>query len=318
MTKLFQQKEWLSFDEALRYARTITKDEITEKDLLSILLEKQVPIRIMQTSSSCCVGEDISFGYLFFRKDDIDAFNLICLRDVDYDELNNNGWQIEDGFLMPLDGRLHLFDFYLNISSIDVRHIGYFYNYEEYECLPVVLDVKSEEFKKNITMTLYYFTEPIENSHEIKPRNLIRLSWERLITKTHRPRGHIGLDGAFIKPFFNRMAIDKLLIPDAIDGQEVLLLKKENDALKLRVLDLERKLKQRVDIREERTYQNLIIALLDYIKGDSSLGIDAHPYFETETQLIDFIAEKYRDYHGLSKSNLSRKIPQIKESFKKQ
>ena len=104
----------------------------------------------------------------------------------------------------------------------------------------------------------------------------------------------------------------------AIGGQEVLLLKKENDALKLRVLDLERKLKQRVDIREERTYQNLIIALLDYIKGDSSLGIDAHPYFETETQLIDFIAEKYRDYHGLSKSNLSRKIPQIKESFKKQ
>jgi hypothetical protein len=318
MTKLFQQKEWLSFNDALRYARSITKDEITEKDLLPILLEKQVPIRIMQTSSSCCVGEDISFGYLFFGKDDIDAFNLHFLLDVDFDELNNNGWQIEDGFLIPLDGRLRLIDFYLNISSIDVRHIGYFFNYEEYDYLPVVLDVKTQDHEKNLTMTMYYFIDYTEQDSIKKTKNLHRLTWKDLITKTHKFRGHWGLDGAFIKPFFNRMAIDKLLIPDAIDGQEVLLLKKENDALKLRVLDLERKLKQRVDIREERTYQNLIIALLDYIKGDSSLGIDAHPYFETETQLIDFIAEKYRDYHGLSKSNLSRKIPQIKESFKKQ
>lgn len=315
MTKLFQQKEWLSFDDALRYARAITKDEITEKDLLPVLFEKKVSISIMQKNSDLWFGDESSNGYLFFSKNSNYPTKLNVLT-VNFEELNKIGWQVEDGYLMPLDGKYLSFDFDLDLLS--VRHVGYFYNREQYEYEPVILDVSFKDTKDVIPATLYFFTH--NNQQESFPYSectLIKLSWSRLLNKTHKFRGHIGLDGAFIKPHFNRMEIDKLLFPDAIDNKEILLLKKENDELKLKVLDLERKLNNRIDIREERTYQNFIVALLDYIKG-SPLGIDKHPHFMTETKLIDFIDEKFKGYQGLSKSNLSRKLPNIKEAFKKQ
>jgi hypothetical protein len=320
MTKLFQQKEWLSFDDALRYASAITKEEITEKDLLPVLLEKKVSIRIMQKNPNLCFGCESSNGYLFFSKNSSHKTNLNVLT-VDFDELNKNSWQVEDGYMMPLDGKYLSFDFELDLLS--VRHIGYFYNREQYDYEPVVLDVAFKDTQDVVHATLYFVSLNHNNQDESSQFNynqchLIRLSWDRLLSKTHKFRGHIGLDGAFIKPYFNRMEIDKLLFPDAIDNQEILLLKQQNDELKLKILDLERKLSKRIDVREQTTCQNLIVALLDYIKGESAFFPEKHQSFENVTKLIDLIDDKYKGYDGLTKSNLSRKIPAIEKWFNQQ
>ncbi len=93
----------------------------------------------------------------------------------------------------------------------------------------------------------------------------------------------------------------------------------ERDSLRKMVDDLAEKSKA-ADIPDERsktTYQNIIAALLDCIAGDVQ-NVVKHPSFESEAKLIDTICDQYRGYGGLSKSNLSRKFPEAKQSMKKQ
>jgi len=90
----------------------------------------------------------------------------------------------------------------------------------------------------------------------------------------------------------------------------------ENEDLKAKVAELEKKLSKRIDVREQTTYQNLIVALLDCINGDSN--IEKHPSFDREQDLINFLDKKYEGYYGLTQSNLSKKLPKIKDFVKKQ
>lgn len=66
--------------------------------------------------------------------------------------------------------------------------------------------------------------------------------------------------------------------------------------------------------KSEASYLRIIGALLEYIKGDAP-GIDKHPAFVSEAQLIEFFNEQYDGYEGLSQSNLSRKFPLAKRTL---
>lgn len=66
--------------------------------------------------------------------------------------------------------------------------------------------------------------------------------------------------------------------------------------------------------REETTYLNIIAVLLEYIEGNFP-GIQKHPSFVNEAQLIEKIADLYKGYSGLSQSTLSRKFPEAKRSI---
>lgn len=93
----------------------------------------------------------------------------------------------------------------------------------------------------------------------------------------------------------------------------------ERDSLRKMVDDLTIKL-QSAGVpgeRAETSYLNMIAALLDCIAGHLP-GVNKHPSFESETKLIEAIDEHYRGYGGLSKSNLSRKIPEAKRNLKNQ
>ena len=66
--------------------------------------------------------------------------------------------------------------------------------------------------------------------------------------------------------------------------------------------------------KSELSYLRIIAALLEYIEGDVS-GIEKHPAFSTEAKLIEFLANRYNGYEGLSQSNLSRKFPVAKRAL---
>lgn len=68
--------------------------------------------------------------------------------------------------------------------------------------------------------------------------------------------------------------------------------------------------------RAEETYLNIIGALFEYIAGEAP-GIDKHPSYVNQTQLIQYLSEKYKGINGMSESNLSRKIPEAKVSVQK-
>lgn len=94
----------------------------------------------------------------------------------------------------------------------------------------------------------------------------------------------------------------------------------KNTELLERVRELESQLDQsgvgsgQLNERSERTYRNIVAALLDCVSGKAP-GKGPHPDFESEKKLIEFIAEKYAGIPGLSESNLSRKFPEAKRSL---
>lgn len=69
--------------------------------------------------------------------------------------------------------------------------------------------------------------------------------------------------------------------------------------------------------RERKTYQNIIVALLDCINGKLA-QIEKHPSFASEADMIATIEKYFKGYQGLSKTTLERKFADAKKSFKEQ
>jgi hypothetical protein len=94
----------------------------------------------------------------------------------------------------------------------------------------------------------------------------------------------------------------------------------ENNRLKQELAATETKDSPRdnrsLSLRERRTMLNIIAALLDVINGRAP-GVDAHPEFESEARLIEYLDEKYQGFYGLSSSNLQRKFPEAKRSLQR-
>ena len=80
---------------------------------------------------------------------------------------------------------------------------------------------------------------------------------------------------------------------------------------------LSNKLKQfdgvQLEPRAERTYLNIIFALLDCIVGRFK-----EEKFRSEAQLRELIDEKFHGYYGLSSSTLGKKFALAKKSFNDQ
>lgn len=68
-----------------------------------------------------------------------------------------------------------------------------------------------------------------------------------------------------------------------------------------------------IDTRKEKTYQIIIGALLEFIKGDAP-GTDAHPNFKSEAKMIELF-DSY-GLPGLSKSTLERRLSEAKKALK--
>ncbi|MDO8415956.1 MAG: hypothetical protein Q7S87_07060 [Agitococcus sp.] len=317
MTKLLQNKEWLSFDEALRYACAVTGETIKNEDFLPILLEKKVPIIIYPKDFGYSVDESDSFrrySYLLrlLPSSKLHFYCEVSINRIGQDS-NSLGIETEYGLLTPI----HYLGVAVNpdISFLMPRLPDYSQSDTYYEYMPLLVDeIKDGKKINSHASAVYYHMWNTDNKeHDMNKTRIDCITWQDLLSPVIGKNG-IGIDGSFIKPLFKRDAIDSLLNFDTTQvGSNGL----ENEALKIKIAELERKLNNRIDIREVRTYQNFIVALLDYIKG-SPLGIDKHPHFLTESKLIDFIDEKFDGYQGLSKSNLSHKLPKIKEAFNKQ
>jgi hypothetical protein len=93
----------------------------------------------------------------------------------------------------------------------------------------------------------------------------------------------------------------------------------ENNALRKRVDDLTSDLNsaEPPGERSEKTYLNIIFALLDCIQGDVP-GIERHPGFKSEAKLIEVISAKYLGFAGLTKRTLEDKFAAAKKNFKDQ
>ena len=126
----------------------------------------------------------------------------------------------------------------------------------------------------------------------------------------------------------------------AINADTFRTLQADRDVLRVRLNTLETRccavadennaLRKRVDVltsdlssaeppneRSEKTYLNIIFALLDCIQGDVP-GIGKHPEFKSEAKLIEAISAKYLGFAGLTKRTLEDKFAAAKKNYKDQ
>lgn len=68
---------------------------------------------------------------------------------------------------------------------------------------------------------------------------------------------------------------------------------------------------------ERTTYQNIIVSLLDYIRGNVPLA-EKHPSFTSEADMIAAIEKHFKGYQGLSETTLKRKFAEAKKRFGEQ
>ena len=95
-----------------------------------------------------------------------------------------------------------------------------------------------------------------------------------------------------------------------IESDTFQALRAECDALKKKLAD-----QAAPSERSERTYQNIIAALLQCITGEIP-DVDRHPSFASEAKLIETILEQYPRHEGLSQSTLQRKFAQAKRALR--
>ncbi|MEO1945001.1 MAG: hypothetical protein ABGY11_11935 [Candidatus Thioglobus sp.] len=70
----------------------------------------------------------------------------------------------------------------------------------------------------------------------------------------------------------------------------------------------------KLNTKSETTYQHIIAALLDYIKGDIP-GIEKHQNFTTEAAMIALLEKIYTGYSGMSKRTLESKFALVKKKL---
>jgi hypothetical protein len=71
---------------------------------------------------------------------------------------------------------------------------------------------------------------------------------------------------------------------------------------------------ENLNTRTEKSYLNIIAALLDCISGEV-LGVEKHSSIKNQSELIDIISSHYKGYSGLSEIKLQGKFPMAKRSL---
>jgi hypothetical protein len=67
-----------------------------------------------------------------------------------------------------------------------------------------------------------------------------------------------------------------------------------------------------LDSRSETTYLNIIGAMLETLVSKDS----ENAQFSSESELKEFLSEKYEGFYGLSENNLGRKFAEAKKMIK--
>lgn len=201
------------------------------------------------------------------------------------------------------DGLGYLFEDFDGISHVE-RHFGIYYLAEEDEIRlfafgDIELDFIVSEDRKIIAPTDIYGNP---TRIKIKPKNtifehqksgnrlrILSMDDEELVEAGERFR---AMDNQ-IKPN-NLIVLDAPKKPTIADNEETPLTKSERT-----------------------TYQNIIVSLLDYIRGNVPLA-EKHPSFTSESDMIAAIEKHFKGYQGLSETTLKRKFAEAKKSFDEQ
>ena len=69
--------------------------------------------------------------------------------------------------------------------------------------------------------------------------------------------------------------------------------------------------------RERRTYENIIVALLDCINGELP-QTERHPSFSSEAKMILSIEKHFKGYQGLNETTLKHKFAESRKKLKDQ
>lgn len=315
MSKILGKKEWLSFDEALRYACAFTGETIKNEDFLPILLEKKVPIIIYPKDFGCSVDESDSFkrySYLLrlLPSSKLHFYCEVSLNRTGQDS-NSLGIETEYGLLTPI----HYLGVAVNpdISFLMPRLPDYSQSDTYYEYMALLVDeIKDGKKINSHASAVYYHMWNTDNKeHDMNMARIDCITWQDLLSPVIGKNG-IGIDGSFIKPLFKRDAIDSLLNFDTTQDESN---SSENEDLKIKIAELE----QRCLIEKEPISTLQAVGIMAQLLASSERG---NKYRIGENNkpnakaIGDAVANKARTYFGEDIRGFDSFNKKISESLK--
>ena len=297
--KLLNLREWLTVPDAARHISNIFKEEVSEADILRLALDEHLKLSVYFVNHAHAIrGKVVSYekkdkevnGALFRKRINIDNDRYLNLEG----EVTSIGgvWDL----CMIGNERLEVENKYQNLTDgPKVTLIG--------------LD---GAFVEDEDGEIYQIQDSLAKVHIINlNQNRLNIEEEKadeLLSQHKKDREE------YVNERKEKNPADDYYYPAAGLPQGSVLVVRTNALMELqeRLLQEESEKRKPLDIREERTYLNIIGALLEVITGKSP-GLQKHPDFISQAKLIEHFCDF--EMPGLSKSTLESKFAAAKRSI---
>ena len=297
--KLLNLREWLTVPDAARHISNIFKEKVSEADILRLALDEHLKLSVYFVNHAHAIrGKVVSYekkdkevnGALFRKRINIDNDRYLNLEG----EVTSIGgvWDL----CMIGNERLEVENKYQNLTDgPKVTLIG--------------LD---GAFVEDEDGEIYQIQDSLAKVHIINlNQNRLNIEEEKadeLLSQHKKDREE------YVNERKEKNPADDYYYPAAGLPQGSVLVVRTNALMELqeRLLQEESEKRKPLDIREERTYLNIIGALLEVITGKSP-GLQKHPDFISQAKLIEHFCDF--EMPGLSKSTLESKFAAAKRSI---
>jgi len=297
-SKLLKLREWLIVPDAARHLSNIFKEEVSEADMLRLALDGQLKLSVYFVSHAHAIrGEVVSYGKkekeinggLFRKKINIDNDRYLNLEGAV--TIIQGVWDLA----MVGNERLDVEKKYQTLTNgPKVTLIGFDGAF--------VTDENGEIYQLQDSLAQMHITNSIQNQVNIEEEKP-----EELLSQHKKDREE------YVNERKEKNTADVYYPAAGLPQGSVLVVRtKALMELQERLSQEELKKRKPLDIREERTYLNIIGALLEVITG-KSIGMQKHPDFISEAKLIQHFCDF--EMPGLSKSTLESKFAAAKRSI---
>ncbi|WP_319588067.1 hypothetical protein [uncultured Desulfobulbus sp.] len=327
-SKLFKLKEWLTVPDAARHLSIVFGEEVTEADVLRFALDGHLKLSVNFVNyTSAMFGKCVAWNSIFDKEwlhhkslgEDVDVelsheiINsfLTALPDV----FSHRGYVLLDGEVLSIEGVWDLPMIGIERDEIENKYQiltngpevkkglrvnnGVFVERENGEICQLQTGFDENEFHSGSAAELEKINKYIAKNNIEEEKTQELLSQHKIDRKEY-------LDSRKKKKYSDNFSRTFNLPQDSVLVVRTQALINLQEKLSLE----EPSKKKPQGPRAERTYLNIIGAMLEVLKGDHGKG-----KFTTETDLKDYLTQKYAGFSGISERTLSEKFALAKKSI---
>ena len=297
-SKLLNLKEWLTVPDAARHLSNFFKEEVSEADMLRLALDEHLKLSVCFVNHAHAIHGKV----VLYEEKDKETKGALFRKRINID---NNRYLNLEGEVTSIRG-------VWDLCMIGNERLDVEYKYQNLTDGPKVTLIGLDgAFVEDEAGEIYQIQDSLAKVHIINSnQNRLNIEEEKadeLLSQHKKDREE------YVNERKEKNPADDYYPAAGLPQGSVLVVRTQAlMELQERLLQEESEKKKPLDIREERTYLNIIGALLEVITGESP-GLQKHPDFISQAKLIEHFCDF--EMPGLSKSTLESKFAAAKRSI---